>query len=686
MEGNVIHGSRWALAAATVVGVLVAAAVPSTEVVAAPVFGVAPTAPAGIGYPAGYTPPPPAYGIGVDLGQVVRLSDGTQLTATVRYPTDPVTGQRAPGPFPVIVDYTTYIGLNGVITSAVLGAVKGALDSLHVQLPDNLADLNRIVHQAMSTQDELVRRGYIEVIADVRGTGSSTGEWDPASPRDGQDGNELVNWAARLPNSNGNVGMFGYSFPGVSGMLTAQHSRPDSPLKAMMMMTIPNDVFKHVVSHDGMFSPILLTAIIPAIQFMGVLGPLLNLPLTPQVAVQALIDHLRAALASPDTPLAKLVEGYGNGTYGHKDAWWSARDFGPNMRALVDNDIPTYFVDGIWDLYQDGAFQNYAQLQNIAAGRPQYGPMDPNAPTDPRFQLLMGPWYHVGMGAGPYARIDTDPITIAWFDRWLKGIDNGIDKTPNTLHLIDQTGAGANTTAYPFAAARPTSYRLGAGTLGTDSAGAPDRLNYSPVENPCNRDNFEQWTGGLLQAVLNLFHVNDPCAAGVVGPPSGVAYTGDPVAEPTLVAGPGSLHTYITSSVDEAALQVHLDDVAPDGSAAEITGGAQLATLRTLDEAKTWRTPDGTIYSPEHNLSSADITPMRPGEIVELHIRLRPTFYRLAPGHRLRLRITTGNFPSTLAPLPALPKLLGSTVEIRHDPTHPSTLTIPTAPAAQLHP
>ncbi|MGV9676653.1 CocE/NonD family hydrolase [Nocardia sp. NPDC003482] len=645
--------------------------------VAVPLIGPPATAPAGVGIPAGYSPPAPAYGIGVDPGQVVPLADGTRLTATVRYPTDPVTGQRAAGPFPVIVDYTTYVGLNGVITAAVLGAVRGALDSLGVRLPDELADLNRIAHQGMSTQDELVRRGYIEVIADVRGTGSSTGEWDPASPRDGQDGVELVDWAARLPGSSGAVGMFGYSFPGVSGMLTAERSRPGSPLKAMMMFTVPNDVFKHVASHDGMFSPILLTAIIPAVEFLGVLGPMLNLPLTPQVAVQALFDHLRAALASPDSPLAKLVEGYGNGTYAHKDSWWTARDFGPGLHALVDNDIPTYFVDGIWDLYQDGAFQNYAQLQNLAAGRPQYGPMTAGAPTDPRFQVLMGPWYHVGMGAGPYARLDTDPVTIAWFDHWLKGVDNGIDRPEGTLHVLDQTGAGANTDAYPFGFARPTSLALGSGTLGGSPSGEPDRLPYSPVENVCNRDNFEQWTAGVLQLVLNLFDVNDPCAAGQVGPASGIAYVGEPVAADTLVAGPGAVHAYLRSSAPEAALQAHLDDVAPDGTSAEITGGAQLGTLRTLDEAKTWRTDDGTVYSPEHDLSSAAVTPFPPGEIIEVDLRLRPTYYRLLPGHRLRLRLTTGNFPSTLAPLPAIPTLLGSTLDILHDPTHPTTLTIP---------
>ncbi|WP_405163139.1 CocE/NonD family hydrolase [Nocardia sp. NBC_01499] len=668
-----------------VVGIVVAAAAVLPGPTTASARAQPPvTVPPGVGVPADYRMPPTTFGVGYDLGKVIPLSNGTQITADVRYPTDPATGGPAVGPFPVVVNLTTYGALNGVITSA----ITSVFDELHIALPDELKDARRILNQATSQQDVLVRRGYIEVIADVAGTGSATGAWNPAAAEDGLDGTELVDWAARLPNSNGNVGMFGYSFPGVTAMRTAEQERPGSPLKAMVIHNTPNDIYKSLVTHDGMFSPILLTADIPLVQYLGVLGPLLNLPLTPQIVAQALIDHLRAAFASPDSPLLKLFDAYQDGSFAHKDQWWAERDFGPHLDRIAQNNIPTYFVDGIWDLYQDGAFQNYAQLQNIAAGRPQYGPMDPNQKGDPRFQLLQGPWYHVENGAGPYVRMDTDPITVAWFDHWLKGIDNGVAQDSQTLHVVDQSGHGANTTSYPFREAAPTTYRLTAGTLGTESSAAgtpPDQLTYSPVDNPCNRENFEQWTAGLLQFVLNLVDINDPCAANNVGPQYGPTYTGPPVDAPTIVAGPATLSTYISSTVDEAALQVYLDDVAPDGSSSNITGGAQLATARTLDPDKTWRTSTGAVLSAEHDLSSAGDTPLTPGQITQLDIRLRPTYFRLEPGHRLRVRISTGNFPSSFPAPTKIPGLLGSTVQIFHDADHPTTLVVPLAPADELH-
>ncbi|MEV6096677.1 hypothetical protein [Nocardia sp. NPDC051981] len=80
--------------------------------------------------PSGYQPTPERYGVGYQLGQVVPLSDGTQLQAVVRYPTDPATGQRAAGEFPVVVNFTTY----GAVTSALTAAVTGVIDDLHIQL------------------------------------------------------------------------------------------------------------------------------------------------------------------------------------------------------------------------------------------------------------------------------------------------------------------------------------------------------------------------------------------------------------------------------------------------------------------------------------------------------------------------------------------------------------------------
>ncbi|WP_067709502.1 CocE/NonD family hydrolase, partial [Nocardia yamanashiensis] len=654
----------------------------TTSAHGAPVFGPVPDAPANFGLPAGYQPTPAKYGVEYQLGQVVSLSDGTQLQTEVRYPTDPATGQRAAGEFPVVVNFTTY----GAVTSALTAAITSVIDELHIQLPDQLKDARRIINQATSMQDVLVRHGYIEVTADVRGTGGSTGAWSPASKQDGKDGAELVDWAAKLPGSNGKVGMYGYSFPGLSAMRTAETVGPGSPLKAIVPYAVPNNIFDEVLNQDGMMSPLLLTVISLMVPYMSLIGPFLSATVTPQLFLKSLGDHL-AALVGQDSTVKLLIDAYTGGRTAYDNEFWQDRRFETGLRNLVDNGIAMYQVDGWWDLYQEGAVRNYAQLQNLAAGRDQFGPMAADQKADGRYQLLMGPWYHVGLGVGPGSRMDTDQITLAWFDRWLKDIDNGVDKTDKPLHVIDAGNHAADTARYPFeqAAVQQRWFdgdRLTAAPPGP--ADASDHLAYTGIDNICNRETLGQYTAGLLDFVFRVFTISNPCTEWVQGPTAGLKYTMDPVTEPTMLAGPSSVSLYTSSTGTDAAFQVWLDDVAPDGTAVNITGGAQLASQRTLNEQKTWRSADGTIYAPEHTVLKENEQLLVPGDVVKLDIKLRPTFYRLEPGHALRLRITSGTFPSTI-PNPAdLGRLLGTSQQIQRNAVYPSSLVVPLAPAGEF--
>lgn len=648
---------------------------------AVPAAGPVPNAPHNFGLPAGYQPTPARYGIEYQLGQVVPLADGTQLQTEVRYPTDPATGRRAAGEFPVVVNFTTY----GAISSALAAAVTSVVDELRIPLPDQLKDARRIINQATSAQDMLVRHGYIEVIADVRGTGGSTGAWNPASKQDGVDGAQLVDWAAKLPGSNGKVGMFGYSFPALSALRTAQSVGPGSPLKAIVPMAMPNNIFNEVLGHDGMMSPILLTAISVMVPYLSLIGPFLSAVVSPQLFLKSLADHLQAAV-SADSTIKLLLEAYAGGPLAYDGQWWQDRRFETELPKLVDNGIAMYQIGGLWDLYQEGPWRNYSQLQNLAAGREQFAPMAPDQRTDGRFQLLMGPWYHVGLGFGPGSRLDTDLITLAWFDRWLKDIDNGVDRTETPLHVIDANNMAVAAARYPFEQATVTQRWFDGDRLTPQPpavAEAADRLDYTGLDNPCNRQTMAQYTGGLLDFVFRLFNAYNPCTESVQEPTMGRRYTMDPVTEPTVLAGPGSVTLYASSTSTDAAFQVWLDDVAPDGSAVNITGGSQLASMRTLDESKTWRDDAGTIYAPEHIVQKGENEQfLIPGEVTKMEIKLRPAFHRLAPGHALRLRITSGTFPSTM-PVPTdLPRLLGSSQQIHRDAAAPSRLIVPLAPAA----
>ena len=165
-----------------------------------------------------------------------------------------------------------------------------------------------------------------------------------------------------------------------------------------------------------------------------------------------------------------LIDAYSGGAMAYDTEYWKDRSFDPELHNLVDADIPMYQIDGTWDLYQEGALRNYSQLQNLAAGRPQYGPMPPARHADGRFQLLDGPWYHVEIGAGPGSRIDTDRIALAWFDRWLKNIPNGVDKTDRPLHMISADNMATDTASYPFQQASVRRMYLNGDRL-TDRAG-----------------------------------------------------------------------------------------------------------------------------------------------------------------------------------------------------------------------
>ncbi|RDI50892.1 CocE/NonD family hydrolase [Nocardia mexicana] len=646
---------------------------------AVPAAGPVPDAPANFGLPADYQPTPAPYGVGYQLGQVVPLADGTQIQAEVRYPTDPATGQRAAGEFPVVLNFTTY----GAVSSALTAAVTSVIDELHIPLPDQLKDARRIINQATSAQDMLVRHGYIEVVADVRGTGASTGAWNPASAQDGADGAQLVDWAARLPGSSGKVGMYGYSFPALNALRTAETVGPGSPLKAIVPMAMPNNIFNEVLGHDGMMSPLLLTVIALMVPYMSLIGPFLSAPITPQLFLKSLVDHLQA-IAGSDSTVRMLLDAYTGGPTAYEEQYWTDRRFETDLHKLTDNGIAMYQVGGLWDLYQEGPWRNYSQLQNLAAGRDQFAPMAPDQQADGRFQLLMGPWYHVGLGFGPGSRLDTDKIVLAWFDRWLKDIPNGVDNTDTPLHVIDPNNVAADTARYPFEQSTIQRRYLDGDRLVAQPptvAEASDRLDYTGIDNICNRQTLAQYTGGLLDFLFRVFNAYNPCTERVLPPTAGPKYTMDPVTEPTVLAGPASVTVHASSTSTDAALQVWLDDVAPDGSSVNITGGSQLASQRTLDEAQTWRTADGTVYAPEHAVRKDNERLLTPGETVPLEIKLRPTFYRLEPGHALRLRITSGTFPSTI-PIPTdLPRLLGSSQQIHRDAARPSELVVPLAPA-----
>jgi putative CocE/NonD family hydrolase len=600
---------------------------------------------------AAWQPEPARYGVGSVKSVPVTMSDGTVLRADVFYPTNPSTGKEASGRFPVIVTETPY-----------------------VKYLDNSTTLASSLGAGYSSY--LIERGYIQVIADIRGTGESGGVFCFFCQREAEDGVQLIRWAARLPHSDRKVGTLGPSYLGIVQLRQAGLFGKHSPLKAMFPLIAANDIYRDTAFDGGLLDiefGSLITGVFQATSSAGPLAGLLDDPSAIQSTLLNLVGH-QASVFSFYLGLLSNVALGGNEAY--DGPYWQEKDPIYDLQQVAKDGIPTYLVGGLWDLFQRGEPLNYAGLQNAADGRSIWAPMTARQHVNGRYQLAIGPWYHVTTGQG----LDMNVIELDWFDRWLKGERTGIDRIRTPIHVYE-TGANrwVQASRYPYNHAQPTTYYLGAGgTLSTSKptgAIGADPLLFTGVSSPCSRST-DQWSAGILALV---FAGSDPCDTNdtttQVGP-GAQTYTTAPFAHEATLAGPMAAQVYLTSTRPDTELIATVEDVAPNGSSDPITSGALLGSMRALDPSRSWTVPGGQTIFPYHPYTQASSTPVPVGKVVSEEIEIFPTFARIAAGHRLRLTLSTSDTPH-LAPMPAqLLNLIGGVYMVQRTASAPSYLEV----------
>lgn len=634
----------------------VGVALASTLALLAALFGAVPAT----STPAGATPlvqgSVAQYGVAKQQNLPVTMADGTVLRVDVYTPATTGTTTPATGSFPVLLTQTPY--------------GKG------------------------STEAELswfVQRGYIAVAADVRGTGTSAGSWSPWAPKEAQDGAELVTWAAALPHADGKVGLNGGSYAGINQIMTAASVGPNSPVKAIFPLVAGNDLYRELATMGG----------IPDAEFMsfwltytGIAH--LSAPLAEalrQGSTQNILDTLALELqhlggvASANLPI--LTGLLGGGEQAYDGTFWQQRRPADLLAGVVANGVPAFLVGGWYDLFQRGALMNYAGLQNAWAGRPVGAPMIAGQPVTDRYQLLMGPWYH---DPRQDPTLDLPGLQLRWYDKWLKGIDTGITggADPNPLH-VKELGSNRwlDTRTYPFAGADPTRLYLDQGRTGSAPASANDGLltpnaptgngsewiSWTANNSPCTRSTA-QWLGGFLKDPA----CTDSNTARESGPNS-LVYTTAPMTETKVLAGPIGATLYAQSNTPETHWVVTVTDVAPDGSSVPLSSGALAGSHRALDPARTWYAPDGSTLMPYHPSTQTTTTSVQPNQVTRYDVEVFPTFASIAPGHRIRVNVTTADTPHLAATLTQTPGLLAGIWQLKSGPANPSSVTIPLASA-----
>jgi predicted acyl esterase len=362
--------------------------------------------------------PMPAARFDIDHDEAtVRMDDGAVLRADILYPKDRVTGQRAKGPFPILLEQTPY-------------RWRG------------FANLEAVFQRGRY----FVNRGYIYVLAHQRGTADSGGSYDLLGPREASDGAQLVGWASKLAHGDGQIGLVGCSADGLNQFLTAAKLGPDSPVKAMAANGIGDNLYSEPVFPGGMLSAE---------------GDWFFEGVVPQLGTASAIRKSLEVLEN-------LRSGGDNAL---NNNFWSTISAGAAVEQVVRNQIPVLLYSSWDDVYPSSPYL-LAMLQNAEAKRPLYGPFHPDAGKggSPRYQIIMAPGPHcAGDNGGP-----RDQANFRWFETWLRKAPTGLAsiKTPFHFHSLNSPEWRSFVSA-PQTRDQGTLYLAADGRLARDPATSP---------------------------------------------------------------------------------------------------------------------------------------------------------------------------------------------------------------------
>jgi putative CocE/NonD family hydrolase len=564
----------------------------------------------------------------VEKNVAARMRDGVVLRADVYRP-------DVPGRFPVLLQRTPYS-----------------------KNPGDRDDGHR----------RLASRGFIVIVQDSRGRYTSDGV---ARPHDeALDGYDTVEWAAGLPYANGNVGMFGTSYLATTTLQAASAAPPH--LAAIQASAAYSHRFTDLVYRGGAFY---LTD-----------GLSWNLG---QAA-----DVMRRTRA-PDQDRDRAIGMTSHQQTLFRQSWlWHVplkgfdalglRQFAPAYYEMLDHptddeywapsniasrysafDVPSLHIVGWYDVFAQGTLNNFAGLREKSRSE--------RARRHQR--VIVGFWPHAQPGAretrtgevdfGADAALDLAAVRSQWFACWLKDEDcASIAGPPIRLFVMGENRWRAEE-HWPLARAKPTPYYLqsggrantlrGDGRLTLEAPGpaqAPDRFTYDPWD-PVPTSAAPAYSR-LPSDQRSIEERHDV-----------LVYTTEPLSQPVEVTGPITLTLWMSSTARDTDFTGKLVDVLPDGTARLLADGI----LRT-----------------RYRHSNTTLTLLEPNTPTELTIDIGVTSNLFKAGHRIRLEISSSNFPrfdrnpNTGGPFGEDTRLLRADQTIFHDRQRPSRLTLPVVP------
>ena len=337
------------------------------------------------------------------------------------------------------------------------------------------------------------------------------------------------------------------------------------------------------------------------------------------------------------------------------DDYWRAWRISDHYSEM---NVKALHAGGWHDIFLKGSIQNFVGMrrQSPAAGGQR---------------LLLGPWAHattspegkigdVTFGRG--AVLDMTAATLGWFDFALKGARNEYSGGAPVRIFVMGDNVWRDEREFPLARTRYTNYYLRRGTLGAEPAAdePPQSFDYDPA-NPAPT------IGGRLCCANNQLPPGPADQRPNEGRPDVLVFSTPPLAESVEATGFVRAKIYAASSAVDTDFTALLADVEPSGYARFLTDGILRARYRN---------------------STAKAEPIEPGKIYEYDIDLWATSNVFKAGHRIRLYLSSSNFPrfnrnlNTGEPVAGATRMVTAKQTIYHDARHPSALVLPVIPGA----
>jgi len=558
------------------------------------------------------------YRVTIQQGVSVKMRDGVSLVADVYRP-------ASDEKFPVLLERTPY---------------------------------NRTGDVRMA--NELASHGYIVVLQDTRGRFASGGEFYPFR-NESADGFDTVEWAAKLDQSNGKIGMFGGSYVGATQMLAAMAVPPH--LLSIFPYVTASEYYDGWTYQNGALmqwfssswtSGLAIDTLRRQTEFAQAPKEWVkNLPLQDYALVK--------------TPQPSSLAPYFRDWLSHErdDAYWQQWRVSDHYSQMT---VMGLHGGGWHDLFLKGSIKNYTGLQQQAA----------TAEARAGQRLILGPWAHAPTSPegkigdvvfGKAAVLNMTATALKWFDYSLKGIKNEYSNDPPVRLFIMGDNVWRDEQEFPLARTRLTKYYLhstkgansvaGHGLLSLTSPAAEraDEFDYDP-QNPVPTVGGRLCCGQAIPPGPADQRPNESRSDVLV-------FSTPPLTEDTEVTGFISLELYASTSAVDTDFTALLVDVDESGYARLLTDGIVRARYRE---------------------STKNATEVIPEKIYKYTIDLWATANVFKAGHRIRLYVSSSNFPRFNRNLNTGEDMMTSTRSVRahqkiyHDREHSSALILPLIP------